>query len=152
MQQEHSHVLSALRRKRADVSGKIEHLTVEARTLQAELDHLDATIRIFDPDADLGEIKDRLYPPRHRGVKGEMIGHLYDALREATTPLSSAELSDRVMVARGLNPEDRGLRQIMRRRVIASLGDLRRKEVAKSEPAADGLLVWSFIPRGGDDD
>ena len=133
------------------MSGEIEHLGAEARTLQAKLDHVDATIRIFDPDADVGSIKDRPYPPRHPMVKGEMLNHLYDALRNATTPLSSAELSDRVMVARGLNPDDRGLRQIMRRRVVNALSDLRSKEVARSEPATDGLLVWSFIPRSADD-
>jgi hypothetical protein len=43
--------VSRLIHKRRKIAGRIEHVQRELRGLVADLDHIDATIRIFDPDA-----------------------------------------------------------------------------------------------------
>lgn len=50
-----SHVISALTSKRAELSGKIKQLQAEIVSLEEQLDHIDGSIKIFDPDYDPGE-------------------------------------------------------------------------------------------------
>ncbi len=47
-----AHVISALRAKRAEVSGHIHDLEKRIHTWRARLAHLDAAIRIFSPETD----------------------------------------------------------------------------------------------------
>ena len=46
------HLLSGLRRKRADISGEIAILHDQLRTQQADLAHVEATLKLFQPDID----------------------------------------------------------------------------------------------------
>jgi hypothetical protein len=66
-----------------------------------ELDHVDASIRIFNPDVDIGRIRATTAPPSRRAVDGQVIAGVCDALREATAPLSSEEIARRPMASRG---------------------------------------------------
>ena len=50
---DHPHTVAGLIEKRREIAGQIEHTQRELRNLVVTLDHLDATIRLFDPDADL---------------------------------------------------------------------------------------------------
>jgi len=68
---ENEHVIGGLTRKRGELAGQIEHTQALLRKLVTELDTIDAAIRLFDPNADLGSIKQRLYPPRHQAFRGE---------------------------------------------------------------------------------
>jgi hypothetical protein len=80
---ENEHVLGGLAGKRGELAGQIEHTQALLRRLVTELDTIDAAIRLFDPNADLGSIKQRLYPPRHQAFRGEMMRHVMGALRIA---------------------------------------------------------------------
>ena len=70
---ENEHVLGGLTRKRAEIAGQIEHTQAALRKLVTDLDAIDAAIRIFDPEADIGAIKAKAYPPRHAAFRGEMM-------------------------------------------------------------------------------
>lgn len=68
-----THVISALVKRRADLLGEIEHTQLHIRKLSADLEHLDATIRQFDPDYQLQEIKPKGFrPPSDWAGRGEM--------------------------------------------------------------------------------
>src|SRR5271169_1215221 len=56
-----THVISALRAKRAEVSGYIHDLEKRAKTWRVRLAHIDATIKIFSPEIDPDAI-----PPKRR--------------------------------------------------------------------------------------
>jgi hypothetical protein len=45
-----THAISALRAKRAEVSGCIHDLEKKVKRMRANLAHIDATIRVFAPD------------------------------------------------------------------------------------------------------
>ena len=66
------HLLSGLMRKRAELAGKLEHHQAVVRQLFIDLDNVDATIRMFDPDIELNEIRPKPLPPRHAAYKGEV--------------------------------------------------------------------------------
>jgi hypothetical protein len=135
-------VLHALTRKRAEIAGKIEHNQLSLRHLVAELDHIDATIRIFNPAIDIQGIRSKPVPPRHAAFKGEVTRVVLDALREADGPLTSREIARLLMDQRGLNPEDRELMVIMVKRVCACLRVQRRRGLAKTAPLIGNLQGW----------
>ncbi len=53
----YEHVLSGLARKRAELAGEAEALRARLAQIAASLEHLDAAIRLFDPDYDLAAIR-----------------------------------------------------------------------------------------------
>ena len=58
------HVLTDLIAKRAEMAGKIEHLQDQLRQQAIDLDHIDASIHIFDPSIESGEVKAQSPAPR----------------------------------------------------------------------------------------
>jgi hypothetical protein len=143
---EQPNVLHALVRKRAELAGRIEHCQLELRHLIAELDHVDATIRIFNPDVDIPAIRSKPVPPRHAAFKGEVTRVVLDTLREAEAPVTSREIALTLMEARGLNPDDRELSIIMVKRVCACLRAQRMKGLVRMAPLAGSLQGWEIVP------
>ena len=138
---EHEHVLSGLVRKRAEIAGRLEAAQDQVRQLILDVDAVDATIRLFAPDMDLAQIRPKPLPARHAAYRGEVSAIILGALRDASEPLTVAELTVRVMEARGLNQADAGLVLTGRKRVGAALRYLRRRERAQS--CGTGWLVRS---------
>ncbi len=141
---EQPNVLHALIRKRAEVAGQIEHNQLLLRHLIAELDHLDATIRIFNPAVDIGEIRSKAVPPRHAAFKGEVTRLVFKSLREASEPITSRDIAMVLMKERGLNMDDRELSVIMVKRVLACLRVQKRKGYVKNVPTDGDLLGWAL--------
>jgi hypothetical protein len=143
---EQPNVLHALTRKRAEIAGLIEQNRLSARRLMAELDHVDATIRIFNPDVDIGRIRAKTAPPSQRAVNGQVIAGVCDALRKATTPLSSEDIARRLMAGRGLDVENAELMKLMVNRVRPCLRTQRLQGLIRNAPHPSGLLGWELAP------
>jgi hypothetical protein len=137
-------VLHALTRKRAEIAGKIEYNQLELRHLIAELDHIDAAIRIFNPDIDIGAIRSKPVPPRHTAFKGEVTRVVLKTLREAKAPLTSRDLAMILMKERGLNPDDRELALIMVKRVGQCLQAKRRNGLVRVASSIGALQAWEI--------
>lgn len=135
-------VLHALTRKRAEVAGQIEHNQLELRRLIAELDHIDATIRIFNPSIDIGAIRSKPVPPRHAAFKGEVTRTVFKTLRAADGPITSRDIAMRLMTERGLNPDDRELALIMVKRVCACLRVQKKKGLVRNVASIGNLQGW----------
>jgi hypothetical protein len=58
--------VSGLVRKRAEIAGQIEVAQIGLRRMIADLDHIDAAIRIFAPELATETIKSRPNPPQHQ--------------------------------------------------------------------------------------
>ena len=142
---ENEHVLSGLTRKRAEIAGQIEHTQAALRKLVADLDAIDAAIRIFDPQADIGAIKAKAYPPRHAAFRGEMMRHVMGCLRVATEPVTTRDVATVVMKARGLNPDDPELLVTIRKRVGACMWKLKQAGYVREVPIAGELKGWARI-------
>ncbi|MFC3071209.1 hypothetical protein [Phenylobacterium soli] len=141
---EHPNVLHALIGKRAEIAGRIEHTQLQLRHLITELDHLDATIRVFDPTVDVGDIRSKPVPPRHAAFKGEVTRIVFRTLRSADGPVTSRDIARRLMTERGLNPEDRELSIIMVKRVCACLRVQRHRGLVRNAPAEGSLQGWTL--------
>lgn len=84
-----SHVVSGLVAKRGELAGEAERHRRELHRLADELVHLEATIRLFAPDYDLGGIRVRRRRHRHQWFKpGECQRLALEVLRDAPGPLS----------------------------------------------------------------
>lgn len=144
------HVVTALIAKRAELAGRIENLQGEVVAATVELDHIEASLRIFKPDLDIEGIAPRPVPTAHHAFRGEVSRILLTALREADRPLSTTELTDRVMKERGLNMKDARLRQTMGRRIGASLNHWRRVRGALESLKGPGQVLYWQIKRVDD--
>ena len=140
------HVISGLIAKRAELAGHIEHLQGELKRVIVELDHIDAALRIFEPQIDFEAITPRRVPNAHHAFRGEVSRIVLETLRRSGTPMSTHAITDAVMKERGLDVTDAKLHRLMQQRVGACLNHWRRKRgVLKSTPGAGGLLVWEVI-------
>src|SRR5271156_1103229 len=137
------HVMHALRNKRAELAGtliQLEQLLVRQR---ADLTHLEATMRLFDPDIQPNEI----HPKQRRAHSawfrhGECLRLIYDELRGAPQPMTTRELAERVMRAKAIPAADDHRRELIQKTVLGSLN--RAKEtIARVETA--GIVSWRLI-------
>ena len=138
------HVVSALIAKRAELAGQIERIQAELRQAVTDLDHIDASLRIFKPDIDLAEISPRRVPPVHQSFRGEVSRVILEALRATTRPLDTVELGKRVMEARGLDTGDKQLVRTFSRRAGACLREWRDRGIVRSSPGPGQRSVWEL--------
>lgn len=107
-----------------------------------DLDHLDATLRLFDPDAAPDPVKPRLPPATKRAGAGEISRVVLDLLRRQG-PMDGKAITALVMRERGQDPDDGPLFNKVHARVGTCLRGLRKRETVRSEYGAKGMLVWS---------
>lgn len=138
-------VVSGLIRKRAELAGELEALHARIPALVAALNSVDATIRLFSPDLPLDEIAPKRARPRQAARPGQISRVIAPALREAGQPLTTQDLTLRVMEAHQLNVTDRNLFLTMQKRVLSSLRNLRMGETVRSDREAGGNLRWQLL-------
>ena len=111
------HVLSGLIKRRAELAGETDTFRARLAQIATDLGHLDAVIRQFDPDYDLGAI--RAKRPRTQDVAGhgDMSRFIMKVLREATEPVATHEVARRLMAERGQDVEDQRLVKLTMKRV-----------------------------------
>lgn len=137
------HVLSGLMTKRAELAGQIETMQREMRDLIAAIGHIDAAIRVFDPAADIDDIKPKL-PPRFHAFKGEVSRLVLDALRKAAKPMPVSDLTLIVAAGRGINPDEKPFMRVLSRRVGACLRNLRKKKLVQMTRPPGSLGLWQI--------
>lgn len=138
------YAVAALKDRRATLAGEIIKFKQGIRDRLEQLSHLDAVLRVLDP-----EYRADTIPPKNiRRVKlfggGELNRLILDALRRADgTPLSTPEIADAIIAAKGYGHE---AKHALVRRVRANLSYLirHRKAVIKT---GDRLTArWQINP------
>lgn len=138
------HVITALIRKRAELAGQIEHLQGQLRQTVIALDNVEATLRVFDPAIDLGEVAPRKVPTAHHAFRGEISRIVLEALRETTRPLSTSQLTERVMRERGLDTGDKVLCRVMGRRIGACLRHWKMRGAVRAIRQGNQVSFWEL--------
>lgn len=146
------YALSALRNRRAEIAARIVELERQLRHQKESLVHVDACLKLLDPDVDPTTIANKRLPRRVKlfgqGQLGRMI---LEALRVADgRPLSTAEIVDHVLREGG---HDGSARKAVAPRVRGNLSYLcRRGAIAKI--GARGNVKWALaeknLLRGGE--
>ena len=134
------HVISALRDKRSELAGVVRQLEQQLAQQRSKLAHVDATMLLFDPD-----IRPNNIPPRQRRQRnawfrsGECLRLLYDELRDAPQPVSTRELTERIMRNKTMTPADHRSRDLIQRTILSSLS---RAGQTITRSQADGVVCW----------
>ena len=98
------YLTGALRRKYGQLLGEARDLLADRPRIKADLEHVGAVLRMFDPDADLAAIT----PIRpYKARRGRWNRTALKILREANAPMRGRDLARRVMLAHGLEPDFR---------------------------------------------
>lgn len=137
--------IRGLIKKRAEIAGRVQSLHEEAARLIAALDHIDQTLRLFDPEIDFEDMPVKMLPPPNAAFRGEFQRSLLEMLRGTQRWQTTDELAVKVMVQRRMNEADRALRVLTRKRVGHALKRLERKGVTVSRRMGKGsLLSWKI--------
>ena len=134
------HVISALSNKRAELAGIVSQLERQLGQQQTNLAHLDATMRLFDPDIRPNKIR-----PRHQRARsvwfrpGECLRLIYDELRDAVQPMTTRELAERIMRAKAMPMADDRQRELVQKTI---LGSLNRAKATIERVEAAGVVGW----------
>jgi hypothetical protein len=110
---------------------------------RANLTHIDATMRLFDPDIQPKDIRSK--QPRERNAwfhQGECLRLIYDELREATQPVTTRELAEQIMRVKAIPPADDQRRERVQKTLLASLNRA-KQTIARVEIA--GVVRWRLI-------
>lgn len=119
----YTYAISALRHKRKRLVSEID---ATERTLAKQRDALhalDATLRLFHPDADPSHLT--TIRPVWRGIyfrMGERPRYCLEALRDAGCPRTTAQIAEYVMRAKGMDIADRKLRGYVVNHIHRTLG------------------------------
>ncbi len=126
--------------------GRVTALDEERTRMIAAIDHLDCSIRLFEPDIDFDDMPVKILPPANAAFRGEFSRFLIEQLRTARTWQTTDQLNARVMVQRRLNETDSALRVLSRKRVGHALARLRKRGVVRSSQRGKGpLLSWRLV-------
>ena len=135
--------ISALVRKRAELAGLIERHRSELDVMTANLGHLDATLRLFDPEIRLDAIRPKAPRPAADPGRPEITTRMVlDALRRAGEPLSAREIAARLLAELGADVGDVKLLRATAERVGEALRRQRRKGTAMCGLGSGSSVSW----------
>lgn len=138
------YAIAALKDRRATLAGEIERFKQGIRDRQEQLSHLDATLRVLDPEYRA----DTIAPKRIRRVKlfggGELNRLILDILRRADgKALTTPQITDAMIAVKGYGHE---AKPALARRIRANLSYLLR-ERGMVEKTGDRLTArWRLAP------
>ena len=100
------YALAALRERRAEMAGEITTLERQLRHLRESLVHIDATRRLFNPDADPSTIPaKRPYKRVKLFGQGKLNRIILDALRKGGRPMTTLEVVASIVADLGYGEE-----------------------------------------------
>lgn len=136
------YALAALKKRRAETAGEIVDLKKQLAWRQSQLDHLDATLLIFDPEIDTRKLP--VSRPRKR-IKlfrqGELGRLILDALRRAGAPLGTHAITTALLEAGGYGEP---ARPSLTPRVRGNLAYLESRG-AITKAGRGKSVIWSVV-------
>ncbi len=139
------HVVTALVRKRAELTGDIEHTHERLRQMVLDLENLDATLRLFDPTYQVEAIKPKAFrPPKDWSNRGQMTRIVLSILRQAAEPLTTRDIALELLVTRALDKSDKRLLRLMTKRVGVALRGQRDKSTVRPEQGPGQYQLWEI--------
>lgn len=139
-------VANVLMKKRAELLAQIEHHQNELGRLLADIDTVDASIRIFAPHIVVETIAPKMLPPRHAAARGEITMLVLSILRDAPDPIRTEEINRLVMEARNLNTADKELTKMMLQRIHSCLRNHRKHGRVRSvKNAEENCSMWEVV-------
>lgn len=136
------HVMSALRSKRSELAGMVKQLEQKLVKHRSDLTHVDATMRLFDPDTRSEDIRPKRQRARGAWFRhGECLRLIYDELRDAPQPVTTRVLAERIMRVKAMPTTDERRRELIQKTILGSLNQA-KETIARIE--TDGVVSWQL--------
>ena len=142
--------VNALRNKRSAIAGEIEMHSREIDRLRGELIHLDAVLRLFDPELNPEDIHALRRHPRRTEwfARGEVTQRLYEALREQGE-ISPRQVAHAAIDAKGIAAHDNMTKRDIVHRFVNVMYGLTRRGLAEKIGHGPGAR-WKIAAREPD--
>ena len=141
---ENANVVSGLLRRRQEIADALDRTQAALRQLVHDIDAIDTTLRLFQPDIEIGAVRVKPLARRHAATRHEASRMIFAVLRDAPGPLTTRELVRAIMEARGMNPADGAMAETMRLRLATSLRKLRHRGKLVSDKENGRNMRWGL--------
>jgi hypothetical protein len=143
-----SHLVNGLLTLRSELIGKIEYAHKQISTLNNDIAHVEAAIKLVAPHLNLTTNKPKEYRVRLSPFRnGEVPVLILDILRQSNMPLSTSEIAYGIAKARGL-PEDKDYDRVVKP-IHSALQRMRRngfiEPIGKMPGQGGGAILWKII-------
>lgn len=139
------YVLTGLVKRRAEIAGEIDDAQNKLRALIKDLEHIDATLMIFDPQIQIAAIKPKTFrPPDDWSHRGQMTRLILNVLRQTTEPMTTRDIAVQIMSERALDQDDMRLVRLMGKRCGVALRGLRDKKTVKATQGPGQYMMWEM--------
>ncbi len=135
-------VLTTLRSKRVEIEKVIEGLTARLADARADLLHVAAVIRIFDPKSDDDKPATAYQGATKAMPRVKLFAHCKVALQASAEPLCTRELARYVITSEGWDIEDRRLRLTIAHKVGGMMSRYERRGVVLNVGSRDKATLW----------
>ena len=132
-------VIGGLRDKRSELIELVGCLEQQLADHRVSLTHLDATMRLFDPDLVLADTDLQQRERVSWFRPGECLRTIYDVMREAPQPLTTRDVARRVIAAKSLTIADDRTQSLIQKTILASLS---RAKTTLERLEVDGVVSW----------
>jgi hypothetical protein len=120
-------------RLHADLGGRIQVAKAQAEQLASEMRHVEAVIRMFDPDYNVAGIATRRRQRTNPWFKrGTLFREALGVLRMAAAPMTVREMTDAVLAAKGIATADKRQRLGIEAGIRCALEDHAGKSVERA--------------------
>jgi len=129
-----THVISALVEKFAEIKGKLKVSEKHSRDLRASLTHIEAVLKLFQPDYETAKIAaKRPKRPIRWGKRGKAWRAALEIMKHASAPMTAREIGLQVAQKLGIEGEGEPLRYL-----VTSIGDSLQRGTKKGIVAQIG--------------
>lgn len=139
-----THVMSALINKQRELMGLIEHHEAEIMRIRESMDHVEATMRLFDPEFNMRGVK-----TKQRRVKsayfahGEVAQSVLAMLREAGEKgISTKEAADILLKEKKVDNPPKKTISSVQKTVLQAMKMHERKRIVRHEMDHGGVYRW----------
>lgn len=141
---ENDYVVNGLLRRRQEITDKLEQVQAQVRQLILDMDAIDATIRLFKPDIEIGVVRVKPVPRRHAAHQHESSRMIFSLLREASEPPTTRILTRMIMEARGMNTADHAMVDTMIKRIASTLRRLKHRGKLTADKNDGKNMRWQL--------
>ena len=141
-------VVTQLLLKKAEVEAQIASLSDRLADARADLFHVTAAVRLFDPT--LVDRPATVYHGVTRAMKRRDLFALCRAALEASPePLNTRQLARHVITVEGWDADDRRLKVAIAHKVGSVMGRMALRGVVLKSGTREGATVWKLASSGG---
>ena len=132
-------IVQTLTEKRAEILGRIRAYEAQIAQAKHDLAHVNATIELFAAP----ERQRARYMVSHGFFKKGEIADICVRHLDVDGEMSTRELAERVMAARGLDISDAALRNSVVFKVVQALRHARRRKLVRMVEKRKGMCIWT---------